>query len=226
MPIHNPAEPSDSNAVPPASASALLQTRELECWRGERKLFSKLSLNLDAGEIAQVRGANGCGKTTLLRTLCGLTLPEQGEVVWRGTPIDTDPAMYRAEVQYVGHFDGIKLELSAAENIDFNRALLEQPSTLTTPAILEHLALSGFDDAIVRTLSAGQRRRIALARLLTANATLWVLDEPFTALDDAGEAIVKRMLVDHLSNGGLVVFSSHHPVTLDGFTIRDVELTP
>jgi heme exporter protein A len=200
--------------------------KELESWRGERRLFRNLSLELRRSDILQVRGDNGAGKTTLLRTLCGLCTPERGQLIWRGIPIEQNPQAFRSELHYIGHLDGVKLDLSATENVDFARAMQISPSSYSTREILQRLDLDSFKDAIVRTLSAGQKRRVALSRLLTTTASLWILDEPFTALDKTGEAIMRELLTAHLHTGGMVVFSSHHPVVLGGTPITEFELTP
>ena len=216
MPSHNE---STRNADEVALAA-----RSLECWRGERRLFTDVSLRVGRSQILQVRGRNGAGKTTLLRTLAGLCAAEQGELLWRGEPVPESLPTLRADLNYIGHLDAVKLDLSAAENIDFARSLQASPSNQSTGAILHRLGLENLEDSIARTLSAGQRRRVALSRLLSASTTLWILDEPFTALDSAGEAIMRELLVEHLDDGGIVVFTSHQPVSLDGFAIIGLDL--
>ncbi len=207
------------------SRNPALSVTALASSRGERQLFEDISFDLDEGQAVQVHVVNGSGKTTLLRILCGLTLPSAGFVMWRGTDIDGDPGPLRSELAYVGHADGVKLELTPTENLHFTRALGENPTGQEISRILARLGLAGQEHVLTRSLSAGQRRRVALARLLVTRAVLWILDEPFTALDRKGGDTVQSMLTEHLSGGGIAVFSSHQPVSVPGHTVRGVELT-
>ena len=191
---------------------SLLKARGIRFERSHRTLLENIEVELDAGEALQIHGPNGSGKTTLLRILCGLTWPSDGVVLWDGKNVDDDPDELRADIVYVGHADGIKLELSVRENLEYCRALAYRARQTPISRTTERLALTGLDDIAVRYLSAGQRRRVALARLLMTEARLWILDEPFTALDAAGTATVESMLAEHLGGGGLVVFSSHQQV--------------
>ncbi len=202
----------------------LLRVNGLACSRADRDLFSDLSFELDAGEALQLEGPNGCGKTTLLRAICGLTLPVEGEIIWRGAPVTDDPERLQAELHYVGHADGIKLELSARENLALARSLMQMADAHDLDAILERVRLSGLEDVVARRLSAGQRRRVALARLLVGRAALWLLDEPFTALDSASSRVMDHMLREHLGAGGLAVISSHHRIHIDGHSVAHLAL--
>jgi len=210
----------------PLSSAARLSVRDLCCWRGERCLFEGLSFELQAGEIAQIRGQNGSGKTTLLRTLCGLTEAHSGSISWEGLSLESSAASYKRALSYVGHFDGIKLDLSVTENIDITRGYQLAPTDTPTDSILDRLGIREFEDAIVRTLSAGQRRRVALSRLLLSSASLWFLDEPFTALDQAGEGLISGLLTEHLQAGGVAVFSSHQISPSLERPVIDIELDP
>lgn len=207
------------------SRNPALSVTALASSRGDRELFEDISFALDEGQAVQVHGVNGSGKTTLLRILCGLTLPSAGVVKWRGTHIDEDPGPLRSELLYVGHADGIKLELTPTENLHFSRALGHHPTDRDIIGVLARLGLGGQEQVLTRSLSAGQRRRVALARLLVTRAVLWVLDEPFTALDRKGGDTVQAMLAEHLSGGGIAVFSSHQPVSIPGHAVGSVELT-
>ena len=204
------ASPHRKNLAVPSDS--LLSARGLGIERAYRRLFENIDVDLNPGQALQVNGANGSGKTTLLRILSGLTWPTAGIVLWNGVNLDDDPQELRGDIVYVGHTDGIKLELSVRENLEYCRALAYHPRDTPVSDITERLALGGLDDVLVRYLSAGQRRRVALARLLMTEARLWILDEPFTALDVEGTATVEEMLAEHMNGDGLVVFSSHQPV--------------
>jgi heme exporter protein A len=202
-----------------------LDAMNLRCERGDRTLFEGLCFQVAAGQLLQIEGANGSGKTTLLRTLCGLFEATAGEVVWCGQSIRTDPANYHAQLSYIGHLPGIKLELSPQENLAFSQGLRGQrPTRSDILGALDAIGLFGFEELPCRQLSAGQRRRVALARLLLENSLLWILDEPFTALDRAGNERLSELLVAHLLQGGLVVLTSHQPVSLREITITRLAL--
>jgi heme exporter protein A len=208
-----------------ASSQNLLNARNLRCIRGDRELFGDLSLSVTTGEVLQVHGANGSGKTSLLRILCGLSQPQAGDITWRGISINKDRSVFLRELLYLGHSTGIKLELSPLENLVFSAGLSGRKPNMPLNDALEQVALFGFEHESARTLSAGQRRRIGLARLLISPARLWVLDEPFTALDAAGILILEVMLHRHLKAGGAAVLASHSPVNLHERHITALHLT-
>ena len=203
-----------------STINPLLETVGLSCARGDRLLFEDLSLCISAGEVVQILGANGSGKTTLLRVLCGLQPPAEGVIRWRDRNVAPGAPELRAEVQYVGHAAGVKLDLTPRENLRVAVALGPRPTETTVDAALARLDIEAFGDSPARTLSAGQRQRVALARLLTCASLLWVLDEPFTALDAHGVAIIDAMLREHIEDGGAAIITSHHPVALDRVTPR------
>lgn len=188
----------------------VLEAVDLECIRGERLLFTGLSFGVAPGRALLLEGPNGSGKTSLLRIIAGLTLPETGEIHWNRRPTTEDRAAYRTALAYVGHQPAVKDELSPRENLRFV-SRLRTHSPLGPEQALERVGLSRQQDLACRRLSAGQRRRVALARLLLSSAELWLLDEPYTALDRAGIALVEQLLRDHLAAGGLAVLSSHQP---------------
>ena len=207
-----------------SASGPLLETVGLSCLRGDRLLFEDLSVHVSAGEVVQIHGPNGSGKTTLLRVLCGLQSLAGGHVRWRGRAVPPEAAEVRADVQYIGHAGGVKLDLTPRENLDVAIALGARPTGTTADAALARLGIGRFRDVPARTLSAGQRQRVALARLLTCTAAVWVLDEPFTALDTHGVAIIDAMLRDHTEAGGGAVITSHHPVALAGVAPRLVRI--
>ena len=186
----------------------MLEARDLECERGGRKLFRPLAFALEPGETLRVAGANGSGKTSLLRMLCGLLTPSAGEVRWKGEPIRALGEDYARALVYLGHAPAVKDELTAGENLAIACRLAGTPASRDQV----HAALSTFDvpDSPVGKLSQGQKRRAALARLcLAASAPLWLLDEPFTALDAAGVELVKTMISGHVKRGLIVVYTTH-----------------
>lgn len=205
-------------------AESIFEAVGLECVRNDLVLFSDLSFALARGEVLQVGGANGSGKTSLLRILCGLGLPERGEVRWRGEAIHSIQPEFLSHVQYVGHSDGIKLDLTAAENLEFAGALAATPAAWAVTAVLDQAGLASCADQPVRRLSAGQRRRLALARLLLTEAVLWVLDEPFTALDADGRDFVKQLIDVHAAAGGIAVIASHESVSTKKVQVRRLSL--
>ncbi len=201
-----------------------LTAERLACLRQDRRLFQDLSFGIESGGIVQVAGANGSGKTTLLRMLCGLLPPESGEIRWCGRDIHRERSDYLADLLYIGHAPGIKNELTAVENLRFLCALHPTETGVDPADALAQLGLYGFEEVPVRTLSAGQRRRVALARLLFSRAPLWILDEPFTALDVDGQALIHRLLEQHSRAGGLSIITTHQPLALEGCAVQRVEL--
>ena len=207
-----------------SASNPLLETVGLSCSRGHRMLFEDLALRVSAGEVVQVLGANGSGKTTLLRILCGLQPPTGGSIRWRDRDVAPGAEELRAEIQYIGHAGGVKLDLTPCENLEVAIALGARPTGTTVDAALARLELGEFGHSPVRTLSAGQRQRVALARLLTCASLLWVLDEPFTALDAGGVTTIDAMLREHAEAGGAAIIASHHPVALGAVTPRVVSI--
>jgi heme exporter protein A len=196
----------------------MLETLDLECQRGERLLFSALAFAVRPGHCLHVAGENGAGKTSLLRILCGLLSPTHGEVRWNGENIRRLREDYWQTLAYVGHLNGVKDDLTALENVRFAAALAGHPADdAAVRGALAEVGLAGFESSQARFLSQGQRRRIALARLFLArSARLWVLDEPFTALDVRGVAALSTLIGAQLERGGIVVLTTHQEVPLPG----------
>ncbi len=198
----------------------MLQAVDLTCSRGDRALFQKLSFSVQPGELLYVQGANGSGKTTLLRTLCGLSQPAEGEVQWQGTPINRLADDYRGQLCYIGHANGIQGDLSAAENLRFGPCVGGAGSLDDVTAALERVGLAKAARLPAKFLSQGQKRRLALARLLVASKPLWILDEPLTALDVHFGAIMNERLTAHVAAGGLIVITSHQELAVSGRVSR------
>jgi len=191
--------------------------------RNDRLLFEQLDISLDAGQMLVVEGPNGCGKTSLLRILTGLRLADGGEVLWRGQPIDRLAGDYFEQVNYVGHHDGVKHELSCLENLRLARAM-GAPSSDDLDDVLEQVNLYAYGETEVGSLSAGQKRRLALARLLATEATLWILDEPFTSLDKASMTMFVAVFESHLQRQGMIVMTSHHDISLSQQSLQRLQL--
>ncbi len=208
-----------------AGMNRQLQAGGLACVRNDRVLFHDLSFRLGGGEVLQVRGINGSGKSSLLRIVCGLLAPERGAVHWGGEDIATARASYLAELAYLGHLHGMKDDLSVGENIAFSLALGRcRRSAVEIDAALERLRLGAYRNTLVGRLSAGQRRRLALVRFVVSNAALWIMDEPFAALDAAGKQLVCVLISEHASRGGLCIVATHEPLQLTGAKLTDLNL--
>ena len=194
----------------------MLQAIALSCTRGERALFAGLGLELAAGQCLHVAGNNGAGKTSLLRILAGLLMPTDGEVLWKGVDITRSREEFGADLAFVGHLNGIKDELSAIENLRFAAALRGADSSPAAAlAALDRLGLADHADVVTRHLSQGQKRRVALARLCApAAAPLWILDEPFNALDAGAVSTLHDLIDGHLAGGGMVVLTAHQSVRM------------
>jgi heme exporter protein A len=199
-----------------------LKGEDLSCTRDDRTLFARLKFIVAAGQVLLLEGQNGSGKTTLLRIICGFREPDSGSVLWCGEI--TPQAQFYSDMAYVGHLDGIKKELTVLENLRLSLAL-GQPGKLTIQQALAKVQLSGYDDALIQTLSAGQKRRLSLARLLTTHNILWILDEPFTSLDKQGIVLVESLMAEHCASGGMIVMTSHHEVNLQGIDVQSIRLS-
>ena len=193
----------------------MLRVSHLSCSRGNKPLFADVSFALQAGQALHLEGDNGVGKTSLLRIVCGLSPAEAGQVCWRDKTIQDNAAAFRSSLFYLGHGLSLKEELTALENLMSDAAVsgrtLSEPQALVA---LARMGLRGREHLPLRVMSQGQKRRTALARLLASQALLWVLDEPFVALDAKAVDGLRGLLAEHLTQGGLVLFTSHQPVVL------------
>lgn len=194
----------------------LLKVVDLFCERDERTLFDGLAFTLAAGELMQIEGANGSGKTTLLRILSGLSNDFEGEIYWRGKLIEKMKDEFLSSMLYFGHQPGVKGMLTPVENLQWYSAIHPALSEEKILAALDAVGLKGYEDVPCHSLSAGQNRRVSLARLYMNTATLWILDEPFTAIDKRGVAAKEKWLAGHVAAGGSVILTTHHDLTSCG----------
>jgi len=205
-------------------ASVLLDVAELACRRGGRPVFDHLSFALAAGELLALVGRNGSGKTTLLRALALLVPADAGAIRWRGTEVRGDPDAWRGRIAWLGHLDGLKGDLSVRENLLIAERLRgAAPAEDRLDAALAAFDLASLAARPVRSLSAGQRRRTALARVLLSQAPLWLLDEPLNALDSAAQTAFRSVLDRHLQAGGLAIAATHADL---GMAARTLKLAP
>jgi len=202
-----------------------LQIDALSCVRGDRVLFRNLSFAVGPGELLHLKGKNGSGKTTLLRALAGLLLPESGQIRWNGKNIRSLREEYSRHLLYLGHLNGIKGDLSAVENLRIAATLGGvRLSESRAWEVLEEIGLRGHEDLPSKHLSQGQKRRVALARLLANDARVWILDEPFTALDAAAVQLLQDVIHGHVEKGGMAIVTTHQEVAMIGEHTRAVTL--
>lgn len=192
-----------------------LRAECLFCERDDRILFDQLSFSVEPGEIVQIEGQNGSGKTTLLRIMAGLSRHFEGDIFWNGESIYQQPSIYRSNLLYFGHQPGVKALLTPLENLSWYSAMHPSIEKNQVLSALKSVGLLGFEDVPCYTLSAGQQRRVALARLYLSQASLWILDEPFTAIDKKGVAEKESLIGQHAAKGGSVLLTTHHELAVD-----------
>jgi heme exporter protein A len=197
------------------SQSPLLKVENLAFERDDSCLLENINLSLNSGEILQIEGANGSGKTTLLRLLTTALQPSAGNILYNGQALSKCRYQYLSDMLYIGHQPAVKLTLTAEENLRWMINSSVKTNQLTIAEALDGVGLSGYSDIPCYTLSAGQHRRVALARLLISEAALWYLDEPFTAIDKQGVSFLEQRLQEHLNQGGAVVLTSHQDLSLN-----------
>ncbi len=203
----------------------MLQAIDLECVRGDHCLFSRLNLSLKNGDLLHVQGKNGCGKTSLLRILTGLLPPTSGKVLWDGVTINALGGEYKKTLSYIGHLNAQKDDLSALENLMVSSRISAAPvSSSEVGAALQRFGITAAAQLPFRVLSQGQKRRVALAKLLLSKATLWLLDEPFAALDSSASDLLRTIVGAHLAQNGIAVISSHRELDIPGGTLKRLAL--
>ncbi len=205
-------------------SEATLEGKHLHLWRGERHVLRGVNFTVAAGQCLQLTGPNGSGKTSLLRTICGLSYPEAGSVHWRGEDIRQDLPAFHAQMTYLGHEPPLKMELTARENLKYWIGVRRRSSDREMAQALEQVGGDRWADRPVHTLSAGQKRRVALAGLLLSAVSLWLLDEPTTNLDVDGQRQVGTLIEEHLASGGLAVVAVHHALQMSPQGLHTLEL--
>ena len=200
----------------------VLQAEHLFCERDNRVLFKDLNFTAYRGQVIQIKGSNGSGKTTLLRILCGLNDAFRGELKWFNQPIQDHWEGVRSSLIYMGHRVGVNKVLTPHENLRWSVGLSTSVTNEQIHDALGEMGLRGFEDSQCFTLSAGQQQRVSLSRLLLNKALLWVLDEPFTTLDQEGVSLLERLLSQHGNEGGVVFVTTHHELLLPNLTILDL----
>jgi len=203
----------------------MLEAINLGCIRGERRLFQDVNFSLEPGTFLQLQGPNGSGKTSLLRIICGLLAQVEGEIRWQGENIRSLGEDFFTAVTYLGHRNGVKDELTALENLRVSNALNGvEISVNKARSVLKQMGLGGRELLPARLLSEGQRRRVALARLVVCNTSVWLLDEVLTSLDKTATLLVKSLIEEHLTNGGIAVVATHQELGLSAASIQRLEL--
>ena len=219
-------EPSTLSVNQTSPTAPLISATSLTCIREDRLLFDQLNIVINAGDIVQVEGPNGSGKTSLLRILAGLSQPFEGEVFFNNQLIHHAREEFHQNLLYLGHLPGVKGEMSATENVSFNLALHGLAhNAVDIEQTLAKVNLTGFEDSLASHLSAGQHRRISLARLIQSTAKIWILDEPFTAIDKQGVQALELLFKAHIKQGGCVILTTHQDlITFEPAQIKKITL--
>ncbi|HEU4779809.1 MAG TPA: cytochrome c biogenesis heme-transporting ATPase CcmA [Steroidobacteraceae bacterium] len=202
----------------------MLTVQDVHLWRGDRHVLRGVSFDAQPGKCVLLTGKNGAGKTTLIRAIAGLLDPEEGQVFWRGAPARNQRDEFHSELAYLGHEPPLKGDLTARENLQYSIGIRRPVSALEIDAALVRTGAKAFSDRATRMLSAGQKRRVALAGVLLANAVLWLLDEPTTNLDADGQQLVRDLISEQLARDGIVVAAVHHSLALPAEQLMPLEL--
>ncbi len=202
----------------------MLEVNNIECVKGYEALFSGFNLRIKPAQIVQISGENGVGKTSLLRIISGLSYPAQGDVLWEGESIYKQPTPFQIQLAYLGHLNALKSGLTALENLKMQQSMLSVANRFSPEDALSQTGLNGYEHITTYQLSAGQKRRVAIARLLLSSAKLWILDEPITALDKAGAKVFESMIEKHIQQGGMAIVTSHQTLHFPQLDFRQVSL--
>lgn len=202
----------------------MLEVRDLCCIRDERVLFEDLNFSITSGELVQIEGQNGAGKTTLLRIIAGLGQSDAGKVYWNDETIQSAREEFHQDLLFLGHHTGVKKELTAFENLAFYQAMHDKPEHQMIWDALARVGLAGREDVPAGQLSAGQQRRVALARLWISKHKLWILDEPLTAIDKQGVKVLESLFAEHAQQGGMVLLTTHQDMFTDSGNLRKIRL--
>jgi heme exporter protein A len=204
----------------------MLEAINLTCVRGTRRLFKDLNFTVERGELIELRGPNGSGKTSLLRILCGLATPAAGDVLWDGKNIRALREEYSSVVAYLGHQNAVKDELTAMENLRISSGVSGHSlSTAEAREVLEKMGLTQQQNLPARVLSAGQRRRLGMTRMLTSKASLWILDEVLTSLDNVAMDLSREFITAHIKNGGAAIVATHQDLNVNAPNVKRLQLT-
>ena len=207
-------------------AQNYLRAQQLHATRGRKTVFEKFDIDIRSGDIVQVLGANGSGKSTLLRIIASLAAPDEGAVLWNDRDIHREATdEFRHASLYIGHKSGLSGDQTANENLELFRRINSKRATLTAREALKKVAYSASPDVFINKVSAGQQQRVALAKLLTVEAPVWLLDEPFTALDKEGKHLIETLINTHCSNGGIALVATHQNLDLAADRIKNVHLS-
>ena len=215
----------DNSCLPLSAGEPLLNAKGITCERGEKLLFDNFDLSIESGEIVQLAGPNGAGKTTLLRTICGLFDAQIDSLSWRDIALDS-PLQYADELLYLGHRAAIRPNLTLWENLLWYTSLSHCSDMSMLEQVIEEVNLTGYESELANSLSAGQKRRIALARLRLVNCRLWVLDEPFASLDVEGVSTLCSWIQDFVQRGGSVIYTTHQAVDFANCSSRVLTIEP
>lgn len=200
-----------------------LNVKNLACWRNDQVLFEDLNLSLSPGNVLFLQGENGSGKTSLLRILCGFRLSDEGDIYWDNQSTSSLPEYFQ-NISFVGHKNGIKDELTVEENLNLMRSMATA-SDIKTHDVLKQIGLFKRADVLSRLLSAGQKRKLALARLMMTNNSFWILDEPFTSLDKESVGFFESLIKQHINRGGMLILTSHHDIDLSGLSVNHFSIS-
>jgi heme exporter protein A len=203
---------------------ATFNVTNLECIRRDNILFRELNFSLEDGGLLQVDGVNGSGKSSLLQMCIGLIQATEGNISWNGEDIIASRYQFQSDMTYFGHTNGVKAGLTALENMKVMHALSGSKAKIDYSLILKQIGLSGMDDVLLSRMSAGQKRRVGLTRIFMATSKLWLLDEPFNALDKNGKKIIEQLIVKHCTAGGMVIFATHQTMEIDGYPLQHIHL--